>query len=83
MERIFVFEAVNGKNIYGYTREENGENLPKSLNGRSINWKAFRTLEVENIEQPRIGLNTKEMIDSINNQGFYINQISINTEISF
>lgn len=83
MERIFVFEAVNKNGIYGYTRQDDGKNLPLVINNQSITWKAFRILDIQENEPPRIGLNKDEMIESINNNGFYINQIIINTDISF
>ena len=82
MEKIYVFEVKNRNGIYGYTRQEDGGNLPKKLNNQSVIWKSFRTLEIEENEPPRIGLNTKEMLEHINNEGFYINKITIDIQIS-
>lgn len=82
MEKIYVFEVKNRNGIYGYTRQEDGGNLPKKLNNQSVIWKSFRTLEIEENEPPRLGLNTEEMLEHINNEGFYINTIFNNSKIS-
>ena len=82
MEKIYVFEASNQNGIYGYTRQEDGSNLPVNYQNRSITWNASKVLEVEENEPPRIGLNTKEMLEHINNEGFYINKITIDIQIS-
>lgn len=82
MNNIFVYEAENMKDVYGYVKDNNVGNLPNNINGKNINWKFWRTLHIEENEPPRLGLNTKEMLDAINNNGFYLNSISIDIQIS-
>lgn len=82
MEEIFVFEASNVKDLYGYTKENNIELLPQKINDKNINWAYWRTLHINENEPPRIGLDTKEMLESINTNGFYVNSISIDVQIS-
>lgn len=53
----------------------------KNINGKNINWTYWRTLHINENEPPRIGLDTKEMLESINNNGFYVNSISIDVQI--
>jgi len=80
--KIYIFEAKNESGMYGYSNLEDGNNLPVTLNNKTIIWSYKKILDVqENDTRPYIGLDIVECINSIKKQGWYINKISIDTTI--
>lgn len=82
MVEIFVFESKDLYGVYGYILKNDINLLPKNFNGHNVEWVYFKTLQVEDNEPPRLCLNTKEMFNEINKNGYYINIIKLDSQIS-
>jgi hypothetical protein len=65
--RVHIFKAAG--NLFGFTREATGDNLPADRGP----WTPFKSIEiVEDHPAPRIGVNEADIIGGIENQGFYL-----------
>lgn len=79
METIYVFN--DGKDVYGFCKSEDGQELPKEHDGVKVSWKPFKTLQIQDSEKNRIALDVQEMKAAIEKDGYYINKAEVISKI--
>jgi hypothetical protein len=63
--QVHVFMAPKH---YGFTSDETGLNLPDV----GAPWQKFKVIRMERGEAPRIGVSADEVLDAIEEDGFYL-----------
>lgn len=67
--RIYVFLSHKGASI-GFSTEEAGDRLPKDLGP----WTAFKSFNLKDAGEHRIGVDIVEMLEAIHDDGYYVTQ---------
>src|SRR5262249_1695454 len=65
--RVHVFESMTEPDLYGFTSDRSGNNLPPRGE-----WKYFKTIEMSVGETPRWGVSTEKALEAIEKDGFYL-----------
>jgi hypothetical protein len=67
--RVHIFKGA-GSNLYGFTIESNGKNLPVN---EGHPWTEFNSIEIfDEHPVPRIGVNEADILEGIRELGFYV-----------
>jgi hypothetical protein len=73
--RVHVFESMTEPDLYGFTSDRSGNNLPPRGE-----WKYFKTIEMAVGETPRWGVSTEKALEAIERDGFYLTTGQIRLE---
>jgi hypothetical protein len=71
MKTVFVFECQDGSNLFAYTFEESGKNLPVDPLCR-LGWRFLKKIDISDDPYSLIGDNPKLILEAIFRQGYYI-----------
>ena len=62
--RVHVFESMTEPDLYGFTSDRSGNNLPPRGE-----WKYFKTIDMAVGETPRWGVSTEKALEAIESDG--------------
>jgi len=71
MNSVFVFHCKDNANIFAYTTEETGKNLPS---GKSclLRWQYIKKIRISVDPYSLIGENPLKILEAIAKEGYYI-----------
>jgi hypothetical protein len=74
---VYLFNCSAAKNLFGFTLDENGTNLPRAK--CSGNWEKFRIIKISaTSSRLLVELQPKEILQSIADHGYYLTTLSTN-----
>jgi len=71
--KVYLFNSEKHRNMYGFTPDQTGGNLPKEFGP----WSKFKELDVNPGEPPRAGVKTEDILDGIKRDGFHLARVEI------
>jgi hypothetical protein len=71
--KVYMFHSGKNHEMYGFTPDKNGANLPADL----APWTKHSELDVNLGEPPRTGVPTEDILDGIKRDGFLVAGVRI------
>jgi hypothetical protein len=74
--RVHVFENAIEPDLYGFSSDRDGNNLPPERG----QWKYFKTIDMAVGKTPRWGVSSEKALEAIEKDGFYLTTGQIRLE---